>query len=86
MVKWIVVAGRESSQQSELFPNDIVPSYFIDVEKMPFCCLIVSNHAESSSAMSATSMSGFSAITHVQTSMPAAMADGVETPKGRDTR
>lgn len=57
----------------------------MDVEKMPFPCLMVSDHADNSSLMRATSTTGFSAMTQVQISMPADIADGVETSKGRAT-
>ena len=55
-------------------------------EKTPFLSLTVANQAANISLIRTTSATGFSAITHVQTSIPAAMADGVNTSNGRATR
>jgi len=61
-------------------------AYFNDLEKMPLCNLIVSDHADIISPIKATSASNFSAITQLHTSIPEAIADGVATPKGRLTK
>jgi len=52
---------------------------------MPFPCLIVSDQAVKTSAMRAISNSGFSEMIHVQTSIPADMAEGVKTSNGKAT-
>jgi len=54
-------------------------------EKMPLANLILAIHAELISAIMAISNVGRSEITHVHVSMPAAMADGVKTSKGKAT-
>ena len=80
-----VVIARKMKGNSEAFGNMNVP-YFIDDENIPFSCLIESDQAERTSPIKATSISGYSAMTHVQISMPVAIAAGVETWKGNATR
>ncbi len=60
-------------------------TYLNVFEKMPLANLILVIHAVLISAIMAISNVGRSEITHVQVSMPAAMADGVNTSKGRAT-
>jgi len=62
--------------------GDRVNTYFRDFEKMPLCSFIVSDHADKISLIKATSVSEFSAMTQLHTSIPEAMAEGVLTPKG----
>jgi len=81
MTKWINVT--EPSQARRLRINSI--TYFKDIENMPFPCLIVSDQAVKTSAMRAISNSGFSEMIHVQTSIPADMAEGVKTSNGKAT-
>ena len=84
MIERVVIAVEKKIDQ---FSHWLISlrAHFIEFEKMPICSLIDWNHAESNSVKSATSMSGFSAITHVHTSIPAAIADGVDTPEGKAT-
>jgi hypothetical protein len=55
-------------------------------ENRPVWFFIVSDHADRISLIKATSVSGFSATTQFHTSIPEAIADGVATPNGRETR
>jgi hypothetical protein len=52
---------------------------------MPLANLMLVIHAVLISAIMAISNVGRSEITHVHVSMPAAMADGVKTSKGKAT-
>jgi hypothetical protein len=54
-------------------------------EKTPFANLMLVIHAVLISAIMAISNVGRSDITHVHVSMPAAMAEGVNTSKGKAT-
>jgi hypothetical protein len=52
---------------------------------MPLSSLMLVIHAELISAIMEISNAGRSDITHVHVSMPAAIADGVKTSKGKAT-
>jgi hypothetical protein len=54
-------------------------------EKMPLANLMLVIHAVLISAIIAISNVGRSEITHVHVSMPAAIAEGVKTSKGKAT-
>jgi hypothetical protein len=68
------------------FADIIVYTHFNDVENNPLSCLIVSAHAVTTSLIKATSISGFSEIIQLQTSIPADIAEGVPTSTGKTTR
>lgn len=83
VIEWVIVTFEYGMSITR---GTMRTTYLSDVENSPFCCLIVSNQEESISDINETSIAGFSAISHVQTSIPAAIAAGVETAKGRATR
>jgi len=60
--------------------------YFCEVENMPLSNLTVASQAELTSIITAISYSGFSEMTHVHTSIPAAIEAGVKASNGRATR
>ena len=62
------------------------PGYLCGVENMPLSNLTVASQAELISIITAISYSGFSEITQVQTSIPAATEAGVKTSNGKATR
>jgi hypothetical protein len=61
-------------------------AYLSDLENKPMWFFTVSDHADKISLIRATSVSDFSAMTQLHTSIPEAIADGVATPNGRDTK
>ena len=56
-----------------------------NLENMPLSCFILEIHAELISVIIAISRSGRSEITHVQTSIPAEIAEGVKASSGSAT-
>jgi hypothetical protein len=60
-------------------------TYLSVIEKIPLANLMLVIHAVLISAIMAISNVGRSEITHVHVSIPAAMADGVKTSKGKAT-
>lgn len=61
-------------------------AHFWLFENIPFPSLMLMSQAAATSDISVTSYSGFSAMTHVQDSMPAETADWVNASNGRATR
>ena len=75
VVGWVIIA-----------PEAINSTHLSICENTPFLPLNVSNHVDITSHKSLTLVTGFSAITHVQTSIPAAIATGVKTSNGMATK
>jgi hypothetical protein len=83
VVEGIMVAVYNKLNQVSFF---IEYAYLRASENIPFWDLIVIDQAERTSNVSATSDSGFSAITQVQASIPADIAEGVKTSNGTVTK
>jgi hypothetical protein len=60
-------------------------TYLSAEEKSPRCCVTVCDHADVISVIKAISTSGFSAMAHVQASIPEEIDDGVKTSNGTAT-
>ena len=86
MVEGIVVARCKHNMKKKKNQRITRLAYFKDLEKMPLCNLMVSDHADIISLIKATSASNFSAMTQLHTSIPEEIADGVATPKGKVTK
>jgi hypothetical protein len=84
MIERVIIA-REGDQAACHRPPRGVSTYLSVFEKMPLSSLILVIHAELISTIMDISNVGRSDITHVHVSMPAAIADGVKTSKGKAT-
>jgi hypothetical protein len=83
MIEWVVVARDRISYGTSAFER--TGAYLSVLEKIPLSNLMLVIHAVLISAIIAISNAGRSDMTHVHASMPAAIADGVKTSKGRAT-